>query len=464
MVERRSIVSELGPVHLIGVGGAGMSALAKVLLARNVVVSGSDLKESHDLAALRALGARIAIGHDAANIGDARTVVVSSAIRPANPELRAAEAAGIRVLHRAQLLGMLMRDRRGIAVAGTHGKTTTTSMIALILQRAGLDPSFLVGGEVNERGTNAHDGMGEWLVAEADESDGSFLWLAPEIAVVTSIEADHLDYYGTETEVRETFGAFMENVLPHGAIVACIEDAGVRAVLPKVGRRTITYGLTDGDWTAERAPGNGGQTLRVLHDGAEVTRIALPVGGAHNALNALAAVATATEVGVPMDVVADALGKYGGVRRRFELRGIAAGVTVIDDYAHNPSKVRAAIAAAREQAPRRLLAVFQPHLYSRTRHLGKELGAALSGADLVVVTDVYGAREDPQPGITGKIVVDGVLDESPRRAVAYLPKRGDIVPYIAERARGGDLVLTIGAGDVTMLCDEILLKLEQAGR
>ncbi|MGZ4212012.1 MAG: UDP-N-acetylmuramate--L-alanine ligase [Actinomycetota bacterium] len=464
MVERRSIVSELGAVHLIGVGGAGMSALAKVLLARGILVSGSDLKESADLAALRALGARISIGHEPSNIGDAETVVVSSAIRATNPELRAAEAKGVRVLHRAQLLGMLMRDRRGIAVAGTHGKTTTTSMIALILQRAGLDPTFLVGGEVNERGTNAHDGVGEWLVAEADESDGSFLWLGPEIAVVTSIEADHLDYYGTEADVRETFGAFMENVLPEGAIVACIEDAGVRSVIPRVDRRFVTYGLADGEWTANRAPANGGQEMIVRRHGAVVGTIALPVGGAHNALNALVAVAAATEVGVAFDVVADALGKYGGVRRRFERRGVAAGVTVIDDYAHNPSKVRAAIAAAREQSPVRLVAVFQPHLYSRTRHLGKDLGAALSGADIVVVTDVYGAREDPQPGITGKIVVDGLLDEAPRRSVAYLPKRGDIVPYVTGRARPGDLVLTIGAGDVTMLCDEILLKLEESAR
>ncbi|MGZ4206233.1 MAG: UDP-N-acetylmuramate--L-alanine ligase, partial [Actinomycetota bacterium] len=464
VVERRSIVSELGAVHLIGVGGAGMSALAKVLLARGILVSGSDLKESADLAALRALGARISIGHEPSNIGDAETVVVSSAIRATNPELRAAEAKGVRVLHRAQLLGMLMRDRRGIAVAGTHGKTTTTSMIALILQRAGLDPTFLVGGEVNERGTNAHDGVGEWLVAEADESDGSFLWLGPEIAVVTSIEADHLDYYGTEADVRETFGAFMENVLPEGAIVACIEDAGVRSVIPRVDRRFVTYGLADGEWTANRAPANGGQEMIVRRHGAVVGTIALPVGGAHNALNALAAVAAATEVGVAFDVVADALGKYGGVRRRFERRGVAAGVTVIDDYAHNPSKVRAAIAAAREQSPVRLVAVFQPHLYSRTRHLGKDLCAALSGADIVVVTDVYGAREDPQPGITGKIVVDGLLDEAPRRSVAYLPKRGDIVPYVTGRARPGDLVLTIGAGDVTMLCDEILLKLEESAR
>ena len=460
---KRSIVSELGPVHLIGIGGAGMSALAKVLIARGVRVSGSDLKESPDLAALRVLGARIVVGHDPSNLGDAETVVVSSAIRSSNPELQTAEAAGVRVLHRAQLLAILMRDRRGIAVAGTHGKTTTTSMIALVLQHAGLDPSFLVGGEVNERGTNAHDGAGEWLVAEADESDGSFLWLAPEIAVVTSIEADHLDYYTGEGEVRDTFLAFMQNVSPDGAIIACIEDPGVRALASRVERRLITYGLDEGDWTATRVAANGEQTLLVSHGEDEPFELHIPAPGAHNALNALAAVAVAAEAGVAIPVIGDALGKYGGVRRRFERRGSAAGVTVIDDYAHNPSKVRAVLAAAREQAPKRLVAVFQPHLYSRTLHLGKDLGAALATADVVVVTDVYGAREDPQPGITGKIVVDGVLDAEPRRRVAYLPKRGDIVPYIAERALAGDLVLTIGAGDVTMLCDDILTSLESRG-
>ena len=460
----RSIVSELGPVHLIGIGGAGMSALAKVLIARGVRVSGSDMKESPDLAALRALGARIVVGHDPSNLGDAETVVVSSAIRTSNAELRAAEEAGVRVLHRAQLLAILMRDRRGIAVAGTHGKTTTTSMIALVLQHAGLDPSFLVGGEVNERGTNAHDGAGEWLVAEADESDGSFLWLAPEIAVVTSIEADHLDYYKDEAEVRDTFLAFMENVSPEGAIVACIDDPGVRALVPRLGRRLISYGLGEGTWTAARVASNGEQLLEVTYEGGTPMTVRLPVPGAHNALNALAAIAVAVEAGVSFPVIADALGRYGGVRRRYERRGVAAGITVVDDYAHNPSKVRAVLAAAREQSPGRVVAVFQPHLYSRTRHLGRDLGAALASADLVVVTDVYGAREDPEPGITGKIVVDGVLDAEPRRRVAYLPKRGDIVPYITERALSGDLVLTIGAGDVTMLCDEILTGLEGRAR
>jgi UDP-N-acetylmuramate--alanine ligase len=459
-LERLPVVGDLDPAHLIGIGGAGMSAIAKVLLARGVRVSGSDMKASAELEALRAQGATTFVGHAAANVPEGATVIVSSAIRDNNPELRAAHDGGSRVLHRAQVLAILMRERRGIAVAGTHGKTTTTSMIALVLQRAGLDPGFLIGGDLNERGTNAHAGTGEWLVAEADESDGSFLWLGPEIAVVTNIEADHLDHYRDEAEVRDTFLAFMQNVDPGGAVIACFDDPGVRAVAPRAGRRLVTYGLTGGDWQAARVPSGGGaQTLTVSHGGDVAGSFELPAPGAHNALNALAAVATADAAGVPFDRIADALRRYGGVHRRFQRRGEAAGVTVYDDYAHNPAKVRAALSAARELDPGRVVAVFQPHLYSRTQHLGRDLGAALATADLVVVTDVYGAREDPRPGITGKIVVDGVIDAAPRARVVYLPKRGDVPAFVAGRARSGDAVLTIGAGDVTMLGPEILRML-----
>lgn len=457
---QRDVVGDLGPVHMIGIGGVGMSAIAKVLLARGVAVSGSDSKELPSMAALRALGARIAATYDAANLDDPATVVVSSATRAGNPELVAARARGIPVLHRAQVLAMLMRSRRGIAVSGTHGKTTTTAMIALIMQRAGLDPSFLVGGDLNEPGTNAYDGDGDWLVAEADESDGSLLWLAPEIAVVTNIEAEHLDHYRDEDEVRETFGAFMAGVRDGGAVVACADDAGVRAVVPRAQGRVVTYGIEAGEWRAERLAVEGrGQTMRVSRDGEVVGEARLAVPGSHNARNALAAIAATTEAGVGFADAADALAAFTGVRRRFQVRGEADGVVVVDDYSHHPTEVRAALEAAREQAPRRIVAVFQPHLYSRTEIFGAALGDALGAADVVVVTDVYGAREEPRPGVTGKIVVDGVLASSPRARVAYLPRRGDIAPYVAERARPGDLVLTIGAGDVTMLGDEILRAL-----
>lgn len=457
------VVADLDPVHLIGIGGAGMSAIAKVLLMRGIGVSGSDMKDSAGLAALRALGATTVVGHDAGNLGDVGAVVVSSAIREANPELRAARERGIPVLHRAQVLALLMRERRGIAVAGTHGKTTTSSMVALVLQRAGIDPSFLIGGDLNERGTNAHSGDGDWLVAEADESDGSFLWLAPELAILTNVEADHLDHYADEAEVRETFLAFTHNVAPDGCVVACGDDAGVRAIAARIERRVVTYGLTNGRWTAERAPDVDGQRLRVLRDGVFAGDVLLRVAGEHNARNALAAIAIADLVGISFDRAASALSSFAGVQRRFQDRGSAAGVRVVDDYAHHPTEVAATLSAAREARPRRIIAVFQPHLYSRTAFFGHALGAALSRADLVVVTDVYGAREDPQPGITGKLVVEGVIDTRPRALVAYVPKRGDIPRYVAGRARAGDLVLTIGAGDVTMLGDEILAAITARG-
>lgn len=457
-----SLVGDLDPAHLIGIGGAGMSAIAKVLLARGVRVSGSDMKESGSLVALRAIGARITVGHHPRNLGDAACVVVSSAIRENNPELRAARDLGLPVLHRAQVLALLMRERRGIAVAGTHGKTTTTSMIALALQHAGLDPSFLIGGDLNERGTNAHHGTGKWLVAEADESDGSFLWLAPEIAVVTNIEAEHLDHYRDEADVRETFLSFMRNVAPQGTVVCCADDPGVAAVTPRAGLRLVTFGLREGEWRASRTIGSdGAQVLDVSRGDSRRGTVRLAVPGAHNALNALAALAVADIVGIEFETAAAALQAFQGVQRRFQRRGLAAGVTVVDDYSHHPTEVRAALAAAREQGARRILAVFQPHLYSRTKFFGRDLGAALAPADIAIVTDVYGAREDPQPGITGKLVVDGFLQAAPRGRIAYLPKRGEIAAYVAERAAPGDLVLTIGAGDVTMLGDEILRRIRE---
>ncbi|MFN2613684.1 MAG: UDP-N-acetylmuramate--L-alanine ligase [Actinomycetota bacterium] len=451
-----SALDDLAPLHLIGIGGAGMSAIARVLLARGVAVSGSDMKDTPGLAALRALGARVFVGHDEASVDGAAAVVVSSAIRETNPELVAARALGLPVMHRAQILSMLMRERRGVAVTGTHGKTTTTSMISLVFERAGLDPSFLIGGDLNERGTNAHSGTGEWLIAEADESDGSFLWLGPEIAVITNIEAEHLDHYRDEAEVRDTFLAFTENVLPDGTVVMCADDPGVQAVLPQVRRGVVTYGLDAGEWRAVREAREGGQRLDVTFHGRSMGSATLSVPGAHNARNALAAFATAATAGIPFERAAIALASFQGVQRRFQLRGLVDGVTVVDDYAHNPTKVRAALDAAREQRPGRVVAVFQPHLYSRTQFFARQLGAALATADVVVVTDVYGAREDPIPGVTGKLVVDGVLEKTPRKRVAYIPKRTEVAAYVASVARAGDFVLTIGAGDVTMLGDEIV--------
>jgi UDP-N-acetylmuramate--alanine ligase len=459
-------VDLLRAVHLVGIGGAGMSALARVLLARGARVSGSDLKDSRGLAALRALGAEVSVGHRAENLDGSSTVVVSSAIPPANAEIRAARERGFPILQRAQVLALLMRESRGIAVAGTHGKTTTTSMIAMVLRHAGLDPTFLIGGDLNEVGTNAHHGDGEWLVAEADESDGSLLWLAPEIAVVGNIEADHLDHYRDETEIRETFVAFLGNLPTDvGTAVLGIDDPAVAEIARRVDRRTLTFGLSGGDWTGEIAErGPAGQRVSVRRGGDVVGEVALAVPGEHNVRNALATLAVAELVGVPFGVAAEEMASFSGVQRRFQVRGAAGGVTFIDDYAHHPTEVRATLAAAREQGWNRVVAVFQPHRYSRTLHLGRQLGEALASADRVVVTDVYGAGEQPIPGVSGRTVLDGVLHARPRAQVAYLPKPGDVPSFLAARAESGDLVLTIGAGDVTMLADEVIIALHERGR
>jgi len=467
-MDRKPVAELLGSVHLVGIGGAGMSALARVLLARGAAVSGSDIKDSRGVAALRALGARIAVGHGADNLDGAGAVVVSSAIPGTNPEVLAAREHGIPILQRAQVLALLMRERRGIAVAGTHGKTTTTSMIAMVLRHAGLDPTFLIGGDLNEVGTNAYAGGGEWLVAEADESDGSLLWLAPEIAVINNVEADHLDYYRDEQEIRETFVAFAHN-LPEtgGTVILGVDDPGIASLRERIARTTVTFGTDPAaDWSGEVLErGPSGQRVLVRHHGEAVGELMLGVPGAHNVRNALAALATSSLVGVPFDVAAEELAAFGGVQRRFQLRGSVGGVTVIDDYAHHPTEVRVTLEAAREQGWARVIAVFQPHRYSRTQLLGRDLGAALADADLAVITDVYGAGEQPVPGVTGKSLVDGLLAARPRARVAYLPKRGEVAGFVAGRVDPGDLVLTIGAGDITMLADEVLQALtERAAR
>lgn len=456
-------VDDLSAVHLIGVGGAGMSALARVLAARGARVSGSDIKESRGLVALRALGVQAHVGHSAEHLQDASVVVVSSAIGEANPEVAAAQRLGIPILQRAQVLAMLMRDSRSIAVAGTHGKTTTTSMTAMALRKAGLDPTFLIGGDVNETGTNAHHGSGAWLVAEADESDGSFLWLAPEVAVITNVEADHLDHYRGIDEITEAFKAFAGNVVPHGTVIVCADDPGAAALLPFIERTVVTYGLGSGaDWQAEVLERSAhGVRVRILHHGAEAGIATLGISGDHNVRNALAAMAAAHIAGVDPAVALAGLATFTGVARRFELRGVAAGVTVVDDYAHHPTELRATIAAARERGWRRIVAVYQPHRYSRTQAMAADMGAALAGADLAVVTDVYGAGELPLPGVTGKLVIDGLLDADPSSCVAYLPARSMVAAFVAERARPTDLVLTLGAGDVTMLAADILELLSQ---
>jgi len=440
-------------VHIVGVGGAGMSAIATVLSAMGHQVSGSDLKDSVGLERLRAQGVSVTVGHEAANIGEVDLVAVSTAIRATNVEVVAANDRAIPVVRRAEILAAIAAQRRTIAVAGTHGKTTTTSMLALVLRSAGLDPSFIIGGDVNEIGGGAAWSGGEWFVVEADESDGTFLELPADIAIVTSVEPDHLDHYGTAAAIEDAFAQFLAGA---ATAVVSADDPVAARLGGAVG--AITYGTSPDaeyrikDLTVERAH----TQFVVVHGGHEIAHVQLPIPGAHNARNATAALATAVELGADVQPIVEALGRFGGVARRFQFRGEAAGVTVVDDYAHNPGKVRAVLEAAGHGGWKRVVCVFQPHLYSRTAAQGSELGAALRDADIVVVTDVYGARESPQPGVTGMIVASAAIDARPWRRLAYLPHRADIVPYLRDMLRSGDLCLTLGAGDVTSLADDIL--------
>ncbi len=478
-------LDDFGRTHLIGVGGAGMSAIAALLAARGLAVSGSDAREGPAIAGLCAAGVTVWVGHDAAHVEGARTVVVSTAVRETNPELARARERGLRVLHRSQALAALMVDRRSVAVAGAHGKTTTSAMIAVALATAGLDPSFAIGGTVlvdppaplADRAApqvqlgGAHDGAGDVFVAEADESDGSFLAYAPTIAVVTNVEPDHLDHYGTREAFERAFEEFTDRIVDGGALVACADDAGAvrlmaaaRGPLAARGARVLTYGVTSdadvrvSDYRAVQA----GSTcvLRTAHPalsaGAGVLELDLhlAVPGAHNALDAAAAWIAARLVGVEPAAAIAGLAAFRGTGRRFEDRGSAAGVRVVDDYAHHPTEVAALLRAARPVARGgRVLVLFQPHLYSRTRSFATQFARALDLADAVVLTDIYGAREDPDPTVTSRLITDQVA--TPGKA-EFVPDRIAAARRIADRAEPGDLVLTVGAGDVTGLAQVVL--------
>jgi len=487
-------LEELGRVHFAGIGGAGMSGIARIMLARGVVVSGSDTTaDSVALAELAALGARIHVGHAAGHLGDADTLVVSSAIRAGNPELVEANRRGLRVVHRAAALGALMFGRRVIAVTGTHGKTSTTSMIATVLietSAAGADPAYAIGGVLAATGVGAADGAGPDFVAEADESDGSFLMYSPDIAVVTNVDADHLDNYGTEAAYRASFAAFLGRVKPGGLLVTCADDSGTRDLAARaraLGLRVVSYGESpDADYRIADVTTSGMETsFRIRAEpsaaaattGAATTTGAEPsagqshpgpfgkidldlqlrVPGHHNALNATAAFAAAVQLGIEPSLVATALATFRGAARRLEPKGEARGVRVLDTYAHHPTELAADLRAARDitTAGGRVIAVFQPHLFSRTRIFAAEFGAALGLADEAVVLDVYAAREDPEPGVTGRLVADAV----PGGAVRYVPDLADVPAAVAAIARPGDLVLTMGAGDITkmgpLVLDEI---------
>jgi UDP-N-acetylmuramate--alanine ligase len=447
-------LSSIADIHIVGIGGAGMSAIATVLAAMGHRVTGSDLQPSPVLDRLAGEGIEVHVGHSGDHVGTAAAVAISTAIPSTNPEVVAALDRGIPVLRRAELLAAIAACRRSVAVAGTHGKTTTSSMLAVILTEAGLRPSFLIGGEINDVGGGAVWDDGLWFVVEADESDGTFLELGAEAALVTNIEPDHLEHYGGFDGLVAAFDQFL--TATPGPRVVCADDPLAAALAARTG--AVTYGTVAGaDWQmTDVVGGRSSVCFSVVHGGAPVARVELPVPGLHNARNACGALAMAASLGVEPADGARALAHYGGVARRFQLRGEAAGITCVDDYAHLPTEVAAALAAAHDGGWGRVVAVFQPHRYSRTAALWSTFSDAFTQADILVVTDIYPAGEVPRPGVTGKLVLDAVLDAHPGTRAAWMPNRPDLLGYLGHLLRPGDLCLTLGAGDLTALPGPLL--------
>jgi UDP-N-acetylmuramate--alanine ligase len=461
-------------IHFVGIGGIGMSGIAELLANLGYDVSGSDIRQSDVTARLAGLGVRIAVGHHARNVGGADVLVVSSAVNQANPEVVEARARQIPVIPRAEMLAELMRLRYGIAVAGAHGKTTTTSMIAFLLERAGLDPTAVIGGRLSAFGSNARLGRGDYMVAEADESDRSFLKLSPAIAVITNIDREHMDAYGTWESLQQAFTDFANKVPFYGAVIACADDERLRELLPRMTRRVTTYGLADrGPVSGLSLSGHdvslqgfGSRCLVRVRAASEPERtlgeLRLQVPGRHNLLNALGAAAVGLEIGLDFERVASGLAEFKGAERRFQLRGEARGVMVVDDYGHHPTEIAAVIGAARAGIGRRVIVVFQPHRYSRTQQLMPEFGAALSAADEIVLTEIYPAGEAPIPGVTGEALAASVRKLA-RGPVHFVPAIEQIPAAVARIAREGDLVVTMGAGSIGAAADRIVEALASGG-
>ena len=455
-------------MHFIGVGGIGMSGIAELLANLGYVVSGSDEKQSSVTDRLEAMGVHVSSGHDAAHVGDAEVVVVSSAVRPSNPEVREAVRRQIPVIPRAEMLAELMRLRFSIAVAGAHGKTTTTSMIALVLERAGLDPTAVIGGRLSAFGGNARLGRGELMVAEADESDRSFLKLFPTIAVITNIDHEHLENYGGFDDLQQAFVDFANKVPFYGGVVACADDAHLSAVLGRMTRRVTTYGLdTDADITASDITLDPFTVRAVVSKreahASKATRLGpltLNVSGRHNLQNALAAVAVGLELGLSFERIVAGLAEFRGVERRFDVRGEPNGVLVIDDYGHHPTEIAAVLAAARTLG-RRIVVAFQPHRYTRTAALMDDFGPALAAADHVVLADIYSAGEDPMAGVTLDALAAAIRRTGPT-SLEVVPRFEDLVPVLVRAARRGDVVVTLGAGSIGSVADRLVQALEQS--
>ncbi|MEO8431790.1 MAG: UDP-N-acetylmuramate--L-alanine ligase [Acidobacteriota bacterium] len=449
-------------LHFVGAGGVGMSGLAEILLLSTPLeISGCDLSRSENTDRLAKLGARIAYGHDPVHVAGADLLVISSAVQDTNPEVLAARERGIPVIRRAEMLAEIMRLKQGVAIAGTHGKTTTTSLTGMVLTEAGFDPTIVVGGQVRILGTNARLGKGDFLVAEADEYDRSFLELTPVVAVITNIEADHLDCYRDLADILDAFTIFANRVPFYGAVVACVDDAGVRELIPRVKRRVVTYGESpEANLRATEIRLEASGTTFDVWEGETwlLGTVHLRLPGRHNVANALAAIAVGRELSIPFPTIARAIAEFTGVVRRFETKGERAGVLVVDDYAHHPTEIAATLASARQVYPdRRLVALFQPHLFSRTRDFAADFGRSLTACDLAIVTDVYPSREQPVPGVTGQLVADAAA-RAGQAHVVYVPEKKRVAATLEERLKPGDLLLTMGAGDVVQFGEEYLRR------
>ncbi len=451
-------------IHLVGIGGAGMSGIAEVLLTLGYKVSGSDLQESDTTRRLRELGGKIFIGHQESNVGEAQVVVISSAVQPANPEVAAARAKVIPVIPRAEMLAELMRLKYGVAIAGAHGKTTTTTMVATVLAQAGLDPTIVIGGRVNALGSHARLGRSDLLVAEADESDGSFLKLAPTIVAVTNLDQEHLDHYGTMERLEQSFLEFINRVPFYGLAVLCADDDHLRKLLPRVVRRYQTYGLRDNggvtpDFRATDITMKQWETdFRASFRGKNLGPFRLPAPGVHNVSNALAAIAVGMELDVPVDLIRKGLATFAGVERRFHLRGEKNGIMVVDDYGHHPTEIRATLAAAKQGWNRRLVVLFQPHRYTRTHDLIGDFAHAFDQADVLFMTEIYAAGETPIPGVSGRQLAESVRAAG-HPSVTWAERRDGLAEQVRPTLQPGDLVLTLGAGDIWKTGVELLERL-----
>lgn len=451
-------------VHFVGVGGVGMSGLAEILRSLEFDVSGSDMKRSNTTQRLESLGVRVDVGHRAENVAGVDVVVYSSAISGSNPELMEARALGIPVIGRAEMLAELMRVKYGVAIAGSHGKTTTTSLVATVLRAAGLDPTVVVGGKMAALGSNARLGAGDLLVAEADESDGSFLRLTPTIAVVTNIDAEHLDHYGSHEQVKEAFVEFASRVPFYGIAVLCLDHPHVQDIIPRIPRRHVTYGVSpQADYSARAVQFRGLSTsFNAFRRGQPLGGFSVKMPGAHNVLNCLAAIAVADELEVPLDVTKQALATFGGVARRFTVLGTVEGITLVDDYGHHPAEIRATLDAAQRAYPHedhRIIVAFQPHRYTRTRDLFDDFTRAFNNADIVFVTDVYAAGEAPIDGAGAERLVQAIREHGHRHA-EYIPAKTDLPEAIEAVMRPGDVVIALGAGDINQVVRTLKARLE----